>query len=91
MKLYAEMSDEELEQVDLEKFTNLSFGDRVSHKNAGQHGGNGTTISSQLGTVIDHQNQGINSWGGLCVTVTVKWDNGEQYNMIHSLAKKESK
>jgi len=87
-KLFFEMTDEELENVDLVKFTNLNIGDRVTHANAGQHGGNGTTISSQQGTVICHQNNGLYSWGGLCVTVTVKWDDGTQNDMGYTLAKK---
>lgn len=85
-KLYAEMTENELSKVDLIEFTKLKIGQRVSHINAGNWGGNGI-ISSQLGTVIAHQNQGIHHWGGLCVTITVKWDDNSQYDMVYSLAK----
>lgn len=88
MRLYAEMTDLELEAVDLVEFTQLEIGQRVRHANAGQHGGNGSTISSQLGTIVGHQNQGLHHWGGLCVTVSVQWDDGSQYEILYSLAKK---
>jgi hypothetical protein len=88
MRLYAEMTDAELDAIDLVEFTKLNVGDRVTHVNAGKHGGNGTTISSQTGTITGHQNQGLQHWGGLCVTVSVQWDDGSQYEMVYSLAKK---
>ena len=87
-KLCAEMTDEELSQVDLIQFTGLKIGDRVTHANAGQHGGNSTTISSQTGTIVGHKNQGLHHWGGLCVTVSVQWDDGSHYDMVYNLAKK---
>lgn len=86
MKLFVDMTEKELESVDLVQFTKLNIGDRVSHKNAGQHGGNGSTISSQLGTIVGHQNQGLHHWGGLCVTVRVRWDDGSETTMVHTLA-----
>lgn len=87
-QLYFEMTDEEISRIDLVAFTGLKIGDRVTHINAGKHGGNGTIISSQTGTVVAHQNQGLHHWGGLCVTVTVKWDDGSSYEMDYSYAKK---
>lgn len=85
MKLYIEMTETELEQVNLVKFTGLEVGQRVSHVNAGKHG---SGISSQLGTIIGHENRGLYFWGGLCVMVTVQWDDGESYDMVYTLAKK---
>jgi hypothetical protein len=82
------MSDAELDAVNLVQFTGLEIGDRVVHANAGQHGGNGMTISSQTGTIVGHKNQGLHHWGGLCVTVSVAWDDGSQYEIVYSLAKK---
>lgn len=87
-KLYAEMTEQELLQVDLVQFSKLKIGDRVIHANAGQSAGSAGIISSQLGTVIGHQNQGTHFWGGLCVTVLVQWDDGSNYEMIYNLAKK---
>lgn len=91
MKLYAEMTDQELDQVNLIEFTKLNVGDRVQHANAGKVGGNAQIISDQLGTIVGHQNQGLYAWGGLCVTVTVQWDDGSQYDMGYSFAKKITK
>ena len=88
LKLYSDMTDDELAKVDLVQFTGLKIGDRVTHANAGKVGGNATRISSQTGTIVSHQNNGLYHWGGLCVTVTIKWDNGSEYDMVYSLAKK---
>jgi hypothetical protein len=88
MKLFCEMPEDELEKVDLVEFTKLKIGDRVTHKNAGQHGGSGTTISAQRGTIIGHDNQGLYHWGGLCVTVRVLWDDGTETCIGYSLARK---
>jgi hypothetical protein len=87
-KLYTEMPEQELEQTDLIKFTGLELKTRVTHANAGKHGGNGTIISAQNGTIIGHQNQGLHHWGGLCVTVLVKWDDGSTYELDYKLVKK---
>lgn len=88
MKLFCEMTDEELNQVNLVEFTKLTVGDRVTHKNAGQSGGSSGRIFEGQGTVYSHTMQGLYSWGGLCVTVGVKWDNGEDYQIGYSLCRK---
>lgn len=86
MKLYAEMTDEELEQVDLAVFTKLNIGDRISHANEGKMY---CPKVGTLGTVVGHQNQGVHHWGGLCVTIDVLWDGEtESMRMVYSLAKK---
>lgn len=87
-KFYADMTDEELAQVDLVKFTKLNIGDRVTHKNAGEHGGSGTRITKSVGTIVGHQNQGLTHFGSLFVTVTVNWDDGTDNMMHYSLAVK---
>ena len=81
------MADEELSKIDLVSFTKLPVGTRVSHVNAGKWGGN-RMIPHQLGTVVSHTNQGLSLGGSLVVTVKVLWDDGSQYEMGHSLAKK---
>jgi hypothetical protein len=85
-KLFDHISQTENE-IDLQDFTGLKLGQRVTHRNAGQHGGNGTTISSQLGTVVGFDFQGEYSWGGACVTVDVLWDDKTKTRMVYSLAK----
>lgn len=90
MKFFYEMTDEELAQVDLIQFTNLKIGDRVRHYHAGKSAGSAGIIPNILGTVIGHHNQGLYHWGGLCVTVDVKWDNGETYSLVYKWAIKES-
>ena len=87
-KFFHEMTDEELKEVDLIDYTGLKVGDRISHVNAGYFLGNGSIISSQLGTVMGHQNRGLRPWGGLCVVITVLWDDGEEHYMDSSFAKK---
>ncbi len=87
-KFFFEMTENELEQVDLVKFTGLNIGDRITHANAGKHGGNGSIISSQLGTIVGHNNEGLTAAGSLCVSVKVLWDDGRQYTMLYNLAKK---
>jgi hypothetical protein len=88
VKFYSDMSDDELQAVDLAKFTGLKIGDVVTHANAGQSAGSDGIISGQKGTIIGHHNQGLYSWHGLCVTVTVRWDNGKEYEIDHKLARK---
>ncbi len=88
IKLYCEMTDKELQQVDLIDFTGLNVGDKVTHKNAGGSGGSSGKIYEGQGTVMGHTMQGLYAWGGLCVTVDVAWNNGERYELGYSLAKK---
>lgn len=85
-KLYADMTDTELEQVDLVEFTSLKIGDRVTHLNAGAFAGSNGRISSQAGTIMGHQNQGLSHYGSLCVTVDVKWDDLSETRMVYTLA-----
>lgn len=84
-QFYCEMTDEELEKVDLVQFTKLNVGDRVTHKNAGKR--YCPPVGCQ-GTILSHQNQGCNAWGGLVVTVDVAFDNGDQFRMVYDLAVK---
>jgi hypothetical protein len=81
--MFFEMTDDELYKVDLEQFTKLAVGTRVRHKNAGKTAGG--IIEDVVGTVVKHHNNGLHSWGGLCVTTEVRWDNGETYDLVYSL------
>lgn len=89
---YFDMTDEELDKVDLVKLTGLNVGDSVTHKNAGQHGGHTAqsrqTITSSQGTIVSHQNQGLTHFGSLFVTVEVLWDDNTSNTMHYSLARK---
>lgn len=89
MKLFIEMSHEELSKyVDLAKITSLKVGDKVTHKNAGKSAGSSGLIPACQGTVVSLHNQGLYSWGGLCVVVGVKWDNEEEYPVVYDLLNK---
>jgi len=88
MKLFIDMSEQELDNIDLVSFTGLNIGDIVFHVNAGQHGGSGTRIFTGKGVVKEIHKGGLHPWGGLSVLVRVLWDNGEEYLMDHKLAKK---
>lgn len=83
------MTHEEINQyIDLAKITGLNVGDKVTHKNAGQSAGSSGPIPSCQGTVVSLNNQGLYSWGGLCVVVYVKWENGEEYPVVYDYLNK---
>lgn len=85
MKFTFEMSEEELDAIDLVEFTKLKIGQRVRHANEGQRY---CPKIGTLGTVVAHQNQGLYSWGGLCVTVDVLFDGETKTEcMVYHLAK----
>lgn len=88
MKLFCEMSEREIEQLNLTEITGLSVGSRVIHKNAGQHGGSGTTITSAEGTVLSLHNHGTNFMGYIVVTADVLWDDKEKYRVNTILLQK---
>lgn len=87
-KFFIDMTDEELSRVNLEEFTKLKIGDKITHMNAGKPAGSAGIIFDGEGIIVSMHNQGLYSWGGLCVTIGVDWDNGESYTMLYSLAKK---
>lgn len=86
MKFFIDMTDEELEQVDLVEFTKLKVGDRVRHANEGKMY---CPKVGTLGTIVKHHNMGLHHWGGLCVVVDVLFDGDtESVGMVYTLALK---
>ena len=61
-----------------------NVGDRVKHRNAGQHAGSGRTITNSHGTVTDIHYAGFGFMGHTFVA-KVQWDDGQSYSMNECL------
>lgn len=65
-----------MDTISIEVLSNFRIGERVRHRNRGQHGGNGTTISDAMGTVKEIKYVGDDFQGFPVFFATVEWDYG---------------